>query len=962
MARRILLGLGCLLGAPFLVLGQGTTSWTNFSNADNSWLNPTNWNNGVASGTLTALINSGSAPVSYEVNHDSGTNEVLSVRLGLSTTRTATLNIDAGTMLNVVGPGGGDLNFDTVQMGNGARLNVDGTMIVAGGIFAQGNSIINVNGGVLVDSNRLTRLNNTARMNITGGGLFIDTSAMDLAGAGGAEDARLNIMNGAAQVTGLNAGFRGTGVVAIGASGALTNLGNSLVLGGPPPSGSHAGRGFLYSTGTVYNTGSFILGDNTTNDNAFGMAVISGGTFEQVGDSSKVVRVGDRNKGYLTVEGGAFLSTNNMTLGNQNRSIPARNQRGDGTVIVTGTGQLAVTNAGGTATITLGTTSAVPDADRGIGQMTVEAGSARADVLTINNGVYTNAGGTTSLGRLNMGNSAGAASYIQSGGTSLITGVANSALVLGGTGAAKALNVEGGLLLVDRGNAAAGGDSIGTNATINVSGGILRYTAPTNSIGGFTPPLTINNSATVNVSGGALEVVDVTRHPTNANGRARFVLGGSGAGTMNITGGNVLFSNIGDGIFFGGLSGTGLGQINQSGGTNTIGAAGGNVYIGGTTGSGGKGEYNLSGGLLDSAKSIELGNGSAAAFSEANPLGVLNISGDGVFRNSGSTVLGGNDWGGAANSGNGHGVVNISGGTADFVGSLLVGTATATTTPGNTNRGYLTMTGGDANVSGGFRVGDISNAYGRVSMGGGTLDVTAGDFFVGRRGGAGEFLQTNGTVVSLVNVSVADGTDSVGLLRLDGGSFTVTNAAGNNRLLIGNGGGQGTLQLGGGALTVDQIVIAANSLMVGAGAITGSLTNFGTIAPGNSPGIIAVDGDAVLADTSLLLMELAGTGAGDFDQFNVTGMLGFDGTLTVTLTNGFAPQVGDVFDLFDFGSTNGLAFDAVNLPDLVNAAWDTTDLYLGGSIAVVIPEPGTFALLGIGAALLAAARRRRHSS
>lgn len=592
---------------PLGALAQGTTLWTNFTNADNSWLNTTNWNNGLPASTLTAAINFGSAPISYAVNHDSGTNDVLSVRMGLSTTRTATLNIDAGTMLNVVGPGGGDLASNTVVMANGARLNVSGTMIVAGGIFASGDSIINIDGGVLVDSNRLTRLNNTARMNITGGGMFIDTSAMDLGGAGGAEDSRLNIMNGAARVSGLNAGFRGTGVVAVGASGALTNLNGDLILGGQPPTGSWPGRGFLYSTGTVYNTGNLILGNNTTNNNAFGMVVISGGTFQQVGDSTKSVRIGDRNAGFLTVEGGAFLSTNNMVVGNQDRSVPARNQRGDGTVLVTGTGALAVTNAGGNASITLGTTSAVADSDRAIGRLTVAGGSLNANVLRIQNGVFTNSGGTSTIGNLIAGTS---------------------------------------------------------TASIAFTGGTLNLGASTIS-----------------------------------NGQVFVIGNGVGAATLNL-----------------------------------------------------------------------VGNG-----------------------------------------------------THSFANGLL---------------------------------------------------------------------------------------------------------------------------------------LASNSLMSGIGNIAGNITNFGTIAPGNSPGTIGVAGDAILTPSSLMLMELGGTNAGEFDQFNVSGILGFDGTLTVTLTNGFAPQVGDIFDLFDFGSTNGLGFDTVNLPDLVNAAWDTTDLYVGGSVAVVIPEPGTLALLAVGAGLLLAAKKR----
>jgi len=248
-------------------------------------------------------------------------------------------------------------------------------------------------------------------------------------------------------------------------------------------------------------------------------------------------------------------------------------------------------------------------------------------------------------------------------------------------------------------------------------------------------------------------------------------------------------------------------------------------------------------------------------------------------------------------------------------------------------------------------VADADRAIGRLTVASGSLDADV------VRVQNGVFTNSGGT--STIGNLLA--TTNTAAIALTGGTLNLGASTINNgqALVLGDGIGAATLNLtGNGSHSfADGLLLSANSLLAGAGTINGSLTNFGTIAPG----IIAVNGDAVLADTSLLLMELAGTGATDFDQFNVTGLLGFDGTLTVTLTNGFTPQVGDIFDLFDFGATNGLAFDTVNLPDLVGAVWDTTDLYVGGSIAVVIPEPGTFALLGIGALLLLAAARHRRS-
>jgi len=581
------------------------TLWTNFSNSGNSWTNSANWTNGVPTASMFANINR-NPPASYTVNHDFGTNEALRVVIGSTGQLTATLDVQAGTLLNIAWTNGGG-NSPGLLLNNRAVMNVYGTVLSTCGVHMAGNSTLNIDGGLYqgLRGSSQTRIGNTGgtqTVNVINGGQIINQGSFTVGVNDTRDQGRLNVLDGYARFESFAIGNRGTGVVIIGAAGTVSNVG-PLSLANQPYTGNAVGDATLVSTGSFFNSGDILIGQNISNALSDARIIVAGGTFLQLGNSSRTVVVGDRMRGSLTVEGGAFLSTNNMIVG---RTDTLGLSRGDGTVLVTGTGAMAVTNAAGTASITLGTTSAVADADRAIGRLTVASGSLDADVVRVQNGVFTNSGGTSTIGNL----------------------------------------------------------------------------------------LATTNTAAIALTGGTLNL---------------------GASTIN------------------------------------------------------------------NGQALVLGDGIGAA--------TLNLTGNGSH-------------------------------------------------------------------------------------------------------------------------SFADG-----------------------------------------------LLLAANSLLAGAGTINGSLTNFGTIAPG----IIAVNGDAVLADTSLLLMELAGTGATDFDQFNVTGLLGFDGTLTVTLTNGFTPQVGDIFDLFDFGATNGLAFDTVNLPDLVGAVWDTTDLYVGGSIAVVIPEPGTFALLGIGALLLLAAARHRRS-
>jgi hypothetical protein len=87
-----------------------------------------------------------------------------------------------------------------------------------------------------------------------------------------------------------------------------------------------------------------------------------------------------------------------------------------------------------------------------------------------------------------------------------------------------------------------------------------------------------------------------------------------------------------------------------------------------------------------------------------------------------------------------------------------------------------------------------------------------------------------------------------------------------------------------------------------------------------------------------------------------------DGTLTVSLINGYSPTTGTTFNLINAGSYGGV-FAVVNLPGLApGLAWDSSALASAGNLSVTgsaVPEPGTYALLAGGAGLAAALVRRR---
>ena len=109
-------------------------------------------------------------------------------------------------------------------------------------------------------------------------------------------------------------------------------------------------------------------------------------------------------------------------------------------------------------------------------------------------------------------------------------------------------------------------------------------------------------------------------------------------------------------------------------------------------------------------------------------------------------------------------------------------------------------------------------------------------------------------------------------------------------------------------------------------------------------------------------MLLAGPTAGSqYDQIKVTGQLVLAGDLNVELLDGFQPQAGESFQLFD-GQLSG-TFNQVSLPPLSNGlTWNTSNLDTNGTITVT-PEPSMFTLLAAGAlSLIGYGLRKRRAT
>src|SRR5262249_926525 len=112
----------------------------------------------------------------------------------------------------------------------------------------------------------------------------------------------------------------------------------------------------------------------------------------------------------------------------------------------------------------------------------------------------------------------------------------------------------------------------------------------------------------------------------------------------------------------------------------------------------------------------------------------------------------------------------------------------------------------------------------------------------------------------------------------------------------------------------------------GAGLVSGDVKNNGTVAPGNSPGILLVAGNYTQPSAGILDIEIGWLTVGsEYDQLRVLGDAFLAGILDVELINSFVPTADAFFDIlvtgfFLPGSVSG-TFDTVDLPTLSTGTW-----------------------------------------
>ena len=484
-------------------------------------------------------------------------------------------------------------------------------------------------------------------------------------------------------------------------------------------------------------------------------------------------------------------------------------------------------------------------------------------------------------------------------------------------------------------------------------------------------------------------------------------------GTMDIggtTADNSLVGGVGDFIFKGSLFNTAaaLRGLTKSGtGTATLQAI--NAYNGETTIQEGTFVVDTAGSIASSAAVVSGGTlrvkgtaGTVAANS-----GRLIVDSTGTIGNFsiGVTTIASVD--GTA------GTVTQGGGTFDLRGtasafSMSAGTATVY------SGGFLgnsTLTGGSLLNSG--TVGETTIASGstfdvktggtssKATVDGGTLLVsgsvgqtvinsgTATVNFGGNSGATtinGSTLDIYGrTGISTVNtggrLNVKSGGSLLGTSTVSGGTLLVEGTAGtvivNSGIATVNTGGViGSTTVNGSLLSVNgsagDVLVNTGGTLGGSGSVQGLTLNGGTVAPGNSPGLLTayeLNGSNGTFQFQLAAPTTRGT---TYDAINVTSLLtlGANTAFTFETLDNYTSADGNTYDLFDWGLADMSTFDVAvleaALPNLntpsTDLKWNVSNFTTDGTIGV-IPEPSTGSLMTFAITSLLALRviRRKNA-
>ncbi len=1000
-------------GDDFGIPGDNSTNWSPFDNNVGGVSVPTTTDIAYFTQNSTYTVTFSSDVTNLELNVTNGTvtfdlnartylvTSLGAIEIGGVSGQTGRLIITDGTL-------GTDTNGDDVRVGNvagssgfltvasGGRLG-DGTirpdlLVGAGGsgtltvndngridvaAFTTGdiigstgtvtisglNAVANVSGAMkLGDSGAST-------MNVTSGGTLTSASTVTLGTTFGAD--------GAATISGFSSswamastctiGNAGDGTLAI-SSGGLVSSASTVTLGsaatgfgtatvtGANSRWNLSGTQFIGSSGlgivTVSSGGQIVSSAGATlgsNGGSEGRVTVTGAGSQWT--AGGLILVGSAGTADLTISAGGAVSAQSVTL--------AAAPTGSGVVTVTGTGSKLTTTGAvsvaftGDATlrvasgaeVTVGTNLTVFNpAGTPSGTLDLDGGSIFVTGDFTNNGVFNFTNGLLQVKGNFQPNAAVASLTINGtdGGDLPTLDLIGSGTTTNVTTIAVGDDHRGQLLLRQGRSLSVGsnsitlGASVGGEGIISVQSGASLSTTGSLGVGGGAAA---RGTGTLNISGGTVSTsalrlyADGTIHLNNGTLalNSPLVLDGQfdwTAGTLRFDA-DISLSNTNVPKLLG-LNGTvRAGQVLTSAGGATVTLDTPVVVDGGT----------LSPGALVNNSTLEVRSGSASvAGTTTNRASALlflerTLSLGGTLTNNSGARL------------------ELAGGTGRLAGAgavqnngLILGDGTITNPTTNNATGKIRVDAGKTL----FFTGAFSANAGELQLQGGTLDFTGAI-----TNGATGFIAGRGALY-------AAGITNSGQMAFSGGTTDihgdVTNVAGGRIVTSGTG---TTTFFDDVVHNGTEIRTSAGSESVffgavsGAGPYTGTGTVYfeGDLRPGNSPASVLYEGDLVFGGGASLTLEIGGLALGSqYDHMNVGGTFTAGGALDVVLSDGFTPQFGDTFDLFDAGNVAG-SFDVITLPELAaGLTWDDSQLQSTGALRAV-PEPSAAFLMLAGTAL-----------
>jgi autotransporter-associated beta strand protein len=529
------------------------------------------------------------------------------------------------------------------------------------------------------------------------------------------------------------------------------------------------------------------------------------------------------------------------------------------------------------------------------------------------------------------------------------------------------------------------GTAWGANSDVVFGGSVPALaTFATTTVGNIT----VNTDTTVTQSGtlsfkASGSTVDVAAGKTlnwitqKWSTSANQIVTKSGLGTWNIgaqnnalgvgssftlNGGTVIVS--GDNSF-GGVNSTlniNGGNIQQATGTRTYANA---INIGGNfeqSGAGGTGTYSGTVSLGATTRTIN-----NTQFGKRNYTGVISGVGGGLTitgAGTGETYIGntGNTFSGAVTIVNAKTVWNGSGAFGNTTSITLdekVSLASVDAGTGTFTVGVTSTFGDDKNIflSANAGIGTVGNGV-----------TTINGVIADKLGDVGKLTKSDTGTLILGGVNTY-----TGATRVSGGTLLVSNGGSIAQSLLTTVTTGATLTANG---TVGAVAVNTGGTLNGAGTI-GTTTVAGTLNPGNSPGVLNVNGNLTMASGGNMVWELFANSATQttpavFDQVVVNGDLAFDGSNGITLNFGTTSAGSDVawsnsfwgsnrsFLIYDVaGSTGGfsnLSLLNTSFTDSTGAVLDPlkgrfslgqsgSDVFLNYT---AIPEPSTGSMLGFG--------------